>query len=129
MLGESPAFSGFSVNDLAAAKQFYTEVLGLKIKEDGMGLHLQLLGGHEVFVYDKADHTPATYTILNFVVPSIDAAVDELSGKGVTFAQYNNPQMPQDDKGILRGLQHNMGPDIAWFSDPSGNVLAVLQQE
>jgi len=128
MLEEAPAFSGFSVRDLAEAKQFYSEVLGVKVKEDDMGLHLQLFGGHEVFVYDKPDHQPATYTILNFVVKDIDAAVDGLTERGVKFEHYNNPQMPQDDKGILRGLEHQMGPDIAWFTDPSGNVLSVLQE-
>lgn len=124
------AFSGFSVKDLPAAKKFYQDVLGLTVKEEkGMGLQLQLPQGGQVFVYDKPNHVPATYTILNFVVDNIDEAVDALTKKGVTFEQYNTPEMPQDEKGILRGLTANMGPDIAWFTDPSGNILAILQEK
>ncbi len=127
MLKDSHAFSGFAVKDLAAAKTFYGETLGLDIDQDEMGLSLKLAGGTDVFVYDKPNHQPATYTILNFPVDDIDAVVDGLSAKGVTFEQYNNAEMPQDAKGILRGRAASMGPDIAWFKDPSGNVLAILQ--
>ena len=124
------AFSGFSVKDLGKAKKFYSEVLGLKVTEEkGMGLQLHLPQGGKVFVYDKPNHIPATYTILNFVVENIDEAVDELSKRGVEFAQYHMKDMPQDEKGILRGLEMNMGPDIAWFVDPSDNILAILQDK
>lgn len=127
MLQDSHAFSGFSVTDQAAAKQFYGEVLGVEVAEDEMGLTLKLAGGNDVFVYPKPDHQPATFTILNFPVQDIDAAVDELSAKGVEFEHYDSEQMHQDEKGITRGRAANMGPDIAWFKDPAGNILSVLQ--
>ena len=124
------AFSGFSVKDLSKAKKFYTDVLGLTVVEEkGMGLQLNLPQGGQVFVYDKANHVPATYTILNFVVENIDDAVEELTKKGVTFEQYHMKEMPQDEKGILRGLAAHMGPDIAWFLDPAGNIFAILQEK
>lgn len=124
------AFSGFSVKDLGEAKKFYSDVLGLKVTEEkNMGLQLQLPQGGQVFVYDKANHEPATYTILNFVVDNIDDAVEELTKKGVAFEQYNMKEMPQDEKGILRGLAAKMEPDIAWFKDPAGNILAILQEK
>jgi catechol 2,3-dioxygenase-like lactoylglutathione lyase family enzyme len=119
------AFSGFSVDDLAKAKAFYAETLGLKVDDEGVGLRLNLPGGSEVFVYPKDDHQPATFTILNFEVENIDDAMDELSRRGVQFEHYEN--MPIDEKGIIRGLSHNQGPDIAWFKDPAGNVLSILQ--
>ena len=120
------AFSGFSVNDLDEAKQFYTQVLGLETGDETMGLELKLPQG-TVFVYPKPDHQPATFTILNFVVDDIDAAVDELSANGVQFERYDSMPMAQDEKGILRGRSVNQGPDIAWFKDPAGNILSVLQ--
>ena len=119
------AFSGFSVNDLAKSNEFYTKTLGLKVDDEGMGLSLHLPGGGTVFIYPKPDHQPATFTILNFVVENIDKAVDELKSRGVTFERYEGP--PQDEKGILRGRSQNMGPDIAWFKDPSDNIMSVLQ--
>lgn len=125
MLQDSHAFSGFSVLDQAAAAEFYGKTLGLGVEDNGMGLQLKLAGGGIVFVYPKEDHTPASFTILNFPVEDIDAAVDELAGKGVEFEHYEG--MHQDDKGIARGKAANMGPDIAWFKDPSGNILSVLQ--
>ncbi len=127
MLHDVHAFSGFSVNDLAAAKQFYSERLGLEVSEDAMGLQLKIAGGNPIFVYQKDDHVPATYTVLNFPVDDIDKTVDELRTKGIVFEQYGNEAMPQDEKGIARGIAANMGPDIAWFKDPAGNVLSVLQ--
>jgi predicted enzyme related to lactoylglutathione lyase len=127
MLKDTPAFSGFSVNDLSAAKTFYGETLGVGIEDTGMGLTLKLASTNDVFVYAKPDHQPATYTILNFVVHDIDKAVDELLAKGVTFEKYDNSQMHQDDKGIARGRAAHMGPDIAWFKDPAGNILSLLQ--
>ena len=121
------AFSGFSVNDLARAKEFYTETLGLKVDDEGAGLSLHLPGGATVFAYPKDDHQPATFTILNFVVDNIDEAVDELANRGVQFEHYDE-WLKTDEKGIFRGISQNMGPDIAWFKDPAGNVLSVLEE-
>ena len=125
MFQPKTAFSGFSVNDLAKAKEFYTQTLGLKVVEEGVGLRLHLPGGGTAFAYPKDDHQPATFTLLDFVVDDIDEAVDELKSRGVSFERYED--MPQDEKGIMRGIAQNMGPDIAWFKDPAGNMLAVLQ--
>src|SRR6266487_681235 len=126
MFKPKTAFSGFSVNDLAKAKAFYTQTLGLQVVEEGVGLRIHLPGGGTAFAYPKNDHQPATFTILNFRVDDIDQAVAELSQRGVQFEQY--PQIPHmDEKRIMRGRAHNMGPDIAWFADPAGNILAVLQ--
>lgn len=122
------AFSGFSVNDKQKAQDFYAETLGLTVNDNGMGLEIQLPGesGH-VFCYDKgADHKPATFTILNFIVNDINAAVDELVKRGVAFDRYDMPG-DQDERGIMRGKAANMGPDIAWFKDPAGNVLSVIE--
>ena len=121
MFENTKAFSGFSVNDLEAAKKFYGEVLGLKTSERYGLLTLHLAGGRDTLVYPKPDHSPATYTILNFAVDNIDAAVDELISRGVELVKYDG--LGQDDKGINRAG----GPYIAWFKDPAGNLLAVLQ--
>ncbi|PSK97791.1 hypothetical protein CLV63_107184 [Murinocardiopsis flavida] len=125
MLANSKAFSGFSVDDATGAVGFYGDTLGLEVATDsaehGM-LTLRLAGGRDVFVYAKPDHVPATFTILNFPVPDIDAAVDELSARGVRFEHYDGAGM--DEKGIHRGG----GPLIAWFKDPAGNVLSVIQE-
>ncbi len=127
MFGETPAFSGFSVDDLDAARRFYGETLGLKAELDGEGemrmLFLTLAGGARIFVYPKDDHAPATFTILNFGVDDIDRAVDELTGRGVTLERYAD--FEADDKGVVRV---EGGPAIAWFKDPAGNVLSVLQE-
>ncbi len=125
------AFSGFSVKNLEEAEKFYAGVLGLKVtKEKGMGLQLYLPGSKAVvFVYDKPNHTPASYTVLNFIVEDIDKAVEELGKKGVKFEKYNMKEMPQDTKGIARGIKAGMGPDIAWFTDPSGNIFSILQEK
>ena len=121
-LSDSTAFSGFAVPDTDAARQFYTDTLGLEVSEEHGLLTLHLNGGDRpTLIYPKPDHTPATYTILNFNVDDIEAAVDALAAKGVEFARYDG--MEQDERGIMRGG----GPFIAWFSDPAGNVLAVLQ--
>jgi catechol 2,3-dioxygenase-like lactoylglutathione lyase family enzyme len=127
MFKPKAAFSGFSVDDLAKAREFYTSTLGLEATDQpaGMGMNLQLPGGAAVFVYSKADHVPATFTILNFQVDDIDAAVDELAGRGVRFEHYEDGPKT-DPKGILRGRAQNMGPDIAWFKDPAGNFLSVI---
>jgi len=125
MLKDNYAFSGFSVNDIEAAKEFYTTVLGLEIASEEMGLMLKLGSKAEIFIYPKPDHTPATFTILNFVVTNIDQTVSDLKSKGVTFEQYDGMT---DEQGIARGLSRQQGPDIAWFKDPAGNILSVLQQ-
>ena len=123
MFKDSKAFSGFAVKDLAAAKSFYGDTLGLDARDGEMGsLELHLAGGQTIFIYPKDDHVPATYTILNFPVDDIDRAVDELTGAGVKMERYDGPDFNQDAKGISRGN----GPDIAWFTDPSGNILSVL---
>jgi catechol 2,3-dioxygenase-like lactoylglutathione lyase family enzyme len=122
MLEAAKAFSGFSVDDLDGAKHFYGETLGLSVSENPAGLELQLGGGGSVFVYPKPNHEPATFTILNFSVANIEEAVDELTAAGVRFERYDG--MEQDDRGIARGG----GPNIAWFKDPAGNILSVLEQ-
>jgi predicted enzyme related to lactoylglutathione lyase len=122
MFENTRAFSGFAVDDLEAAKKFYGEVLGLKTSEQYGLLTLHLAGGRDTLVYPKPDHAPATYTILNFAVDDIDAAVDELVSRGVELEKYDG--LGQDDKGINRAG----GPYIAWFKDPAGNILAVLQE-
>lgn len=123
MLKDSKAFSGYSVDDLEAAYEFYTQKLGLDAELGPMGLELKIPGNH-VFIYQKDDHVPATYTCLNFEVESIDKTVAEMRASGITFEQY--PDMTGAD-GIARGKEAKMGPDIAWFKDPAGNVLSVLQ--
>ncbi|MFI6604117.1 VOC family protein [Nonomuraea sp. NPDC050536] len=123
MFGDTKAFSGFSVNDLAAAKQFYGETLGIRVTEEHGLLTLHLAGGDRpTLVYPKDDHTPATYTVLNFPVEDIEKAVEQLAGRGVRFERYEH--LETDEKGIFRGG----GPLIAWFTDPAGNVLSVIQQ-
>lgn len=126
MLNESKAFSGFSVDDAETAKTFYGDVLGLRLTdiEGAPGLMTLHLGGDtNVLVYPKEDHEPASFTILNFPVDDVDATVDELTARGVRFERYDWAE--QDDKGINRG----MGPAIAWFKDPAGNVLSVLDAD
>ncbi|MEU5984110.1 VOC family protein [Streptomyces sp. NPDC047434] len=127
MFGRTKAFSGFSVNDLGEARRFYGDTLGLQVEETGEGdmrmLTLTLGSGARVFVYPKDDHAPAGFTILNFPVDDIDAAVTELERRGVTFERY--PGFEADDKGVVRDER---GPAIAWFTDPAGNVLSVLQE-
>lgn len=125
MFKSTKAFSGFSVDDLAAAKRFYGETLGIDIDDSGPNLMLLIAGGNGVLIYPKDDHTPATYTILNFPVDDIDEAVAALTSKGVVFERYDGMT---DESGVARGLSANMGPDIAWFKDPAGNILSVLQQ-
>jgi hypothetical protein len=125
MFSPTSAFSGFSVDNLAAAKEFYSTTLSLTVEPDGVGARLHLPGGGTVFFYPKEDHQPASFTILNFAVEDIDAAVDDLTSRGVTFERYEGiPGI--DAKGIMRGREHNTGPDIAWFLDPAGNVLSVI---
>jgi catechol 2,3-dioxygenase-like lactoylglutathione lyase family enzyme len=126
VLDDSPAFSGFSVDDLDRARRFYEETLGLRVSdvpEMGGLLRLHLGSGAQVVVYAKPDHTPATFTVLNFPVPDVEKAVDELTARGVRFERYEDP--PTDEKGIMRAG----GPLIAWFTDPAGNVFSVIQQD
>jgi catechol 2,3-dioxygenase-like lactoylglutathione lyase family enzyme len=125
MLADSKAFSGFAVPDIDAARGFYGDTLGLKVElMEGPGLlTLHLAGDRPTLIYPKPDFQPATYTILNFPVDDIDATVEELSARGVKFEQYDD--FGQDDKGVARGE----GPPIAWFKDPAGNILSVLEQE
>ena len=126
MLADTKAYSGFAVDDVDKARQFYGDTLGLKTSVEHGLMTLHLAGDRPTLVYPKPDHTPATYTILNFPVDDIDKAVEELSSRGVVFDRYDGAD--QDDKGIMRGLQRGEGPDIAWFKDPAGNVLSVLQE-
>ncbi|MDG4822741.1 VOC family protein [Asanoa sp. WMMD1127] len=120
MFNPTRPFSGFSVDDIPAAKRFYGETLGLPVSELNGMLMIDIGAGAEVLVYPKANHQPATFTILNFPVADIDSAVDDLASRGIRFERYEG--MPHDEKGIVRGD----GPDIAWFTDPAGNVLSVL---
>ena len=124
MLEKSKAFSSFSVNDIRRAKQFYNETLGLEVKEVPEGLELHISGGNTIFVYEKADHTPATFTILNFPVKNIDDGAEELRNRGIKFEIFTQPDIKTDEKGIHRGP----GPKIAWFKDPAGNFLSILQE-
>jgi catechol 2,3-dioxygenase-like lactoylglutathione lyase family enzyme len=125
MVAITGLFSGIAVKDLDAARTFYRDTLGLTVSDNAMGaLDIALPQGGIIFVYPKADHTPATYTALNLEVADIDAAVDELKAKSVTFEVYEGAH--QDDKAIARGKAAGFGPDIAWFLDPSGNILSVL---
>ena len=128
MFENTAAYSGFSVNDIAKAKEFYGTTLGLRVTEAHGLLSLHIVGNERAtLIYPKADHTPATFTILNFPVDDIDAAVDELVKRGVAFERYDG-ELKADSKGILRGIAANLGPDIAWFKDPAGNILSVLHE-
>jgi catechol 2,3-dioxygenase-like lactoylglutathione lyase family enzyme len=122
MFADTKAFSGFAVDDLEQARQFYGDVLGIKTSEQYGLMTLHLAGGRDTLIYPKSDFTPATYTILNFRVDDIDKAVDQLAARGVQFERYDSAG--QDEKGINRAG----GPYIAWFKDPAGNILSVLQE-
>ena len=125
MFKDVHAFSGFSADDIPRAKEFYGSTLGIDLSENNGMLELRLGGGATVLVYPKPNHEPATFTVLNFPVADVDQAVDELAARGVTFEHYDYPGLKTDDKGIMRGE----GPDIAWFKDPAGNILSVLEQD
>jgi catechol 2,3-dioxygenase-like lactoylglutathione lyase family enzyme len=125
MFKNAKAFSSFSVDDIAKAKRFYGETLGLSVTESDGTLTLQLAGGANVLVYPKPNHTPASYTILNLPVKDIEPAVSALKERGVRFERYDDPALATDDKDIFRGG----GPLIAWFKDPAGNTLSVLEQK
>ena len=125
MLRESRTFSSFSVNDIPKAKKFYGQTLGLEVSESNNLLKLHLAGGTSALIYPKPNHSPATFTILNFPVDNVEKTVDELSKRGVQFEIYDQPHLKTDKKGISRGA----GPVIAWFKDPAGNILSVLEQK
>ena len=118
------AFSSFSVDNLEEAKKFYGQTLGVEVSESEEGLNLQIKGGNDVFIYPKPDHVPATFTVLNFVVDDVNRTVDELSKLGIRFQIYNNGELKTDDKGIFQGK-----PKIAWFKDPAGNFLSILEND
>jgi catechol 2,3-dioxygenase-like lactoylglutathione lyase family enzyme len=125
MLTQSHAFSGFSVDSIPRAREFYEQTLGLEVSEsDGM-LTLHLAGGNGVLIYPKPNHAPATFTVLNFPVEDVEAAVDELTQRGVRFERYHQPGLRTDS----RGISHGDGPVIAWFKDPAGNILSILEEE
>jgi catechol 2,3-dioxygenase-like lactoylglutathione lyase family enzyme len=121
---DSKAFSGFSTDEVAKAKEFYAGTLGLETSEEMGALVLHLAGGGRVFIYPKDNHEPATFTVLNFPVDDVEAAVDQLAAAGVEFEHYDMPGINQDAKGIARDEQ---GPTIAWFTDPAGNILSVVE--
>jgi catechol 2,3-dioxygenase-like lactoylglutathione lyase family enzyme len=123
MLGNSKPFSSFSVNDLQKAKEFYRETLGVELKTDAEGLELHF-PGNTIFIYPKQNHVPATFTVLNFPVKNIEEAVDDLTRRGVRFEKYTEGELKTDEKGIFRGD----GPTIAWFKDPAGNFLSVIEE-
>jgi catechol 2,3-dioxygenase-like lactoylglutathione lyase family enzyme len=123
MLGETKAFSSFSVNDIEKAKAFYSQTLGLKVSESHGLLTLHLAGGGSVLIYPKPNHVPASFTVLNFPVNNVENAVNELARRGVRFEIYNEPGLKTDERGISRGD----GPVIAWFKDPAGNILSVVE--
>ena len=124
MLKNSKAFSGFSVDDLQKAKEFYQNVLGLEVIENPMGIiEIKIKDSTNVLVYPKPNHQAATYTVLNFPVDDVDKAVDELTGKGVKFEIYDEENLKTDSKGVMKGY----GPDIAWFKDPAGNIFSILK--
>lgn len=130
MFKNTKAFSSFSVNDVDTAKTFYQDKLGLEVKVIPMGenyslLELHIAGGGKIMVYPKPDHTPASFTVLNFPVNDVEKAVDELTSRGVKFEHYDMEDLKTDEKGIVRS--DGMGPDIAWFTDPAGNIISVLQ--
>lgn len=125
MFKNNQAFSGFSVDDLQKAKDFYGKTLGMEVSENSMGiLELRIANGGKVIIYPKPNHEPATFTILNLPVPDVEKAVDQLTKAGVRFEIYNYPDLKTDERGIASG---GGGPKIAWFKDPAGNILSVLE--
>lgn len=121
-------FGSFSITDVPAAKDFYSEALGLVVTGSAEGLSIEIPGsGENLFLYHKENHKPATFTVFNLVVDDVEKAVDELSGRGIKFLQYGEP-MNTNEKGIFRGAEKGSGPNIAWFEDPSGNILSVIER-
>lgn len=124
MFKDSKVFSSISVNDLQKAKEFYGQTLGLDVKQTPEGLELRFADGNATFLYPKPNHTPASFTVLNFLVDDIEEAVDELKNLGIRLEHYDLPDIKTDERGIARGE----GPQIAWFKDPAGNILSVLEE-
>lgn len=127
MFAQTKAFSGYSVDNLQDAQKFYGEILGIEVaqQQEMPVLHLKIHGGHDVILYEKPNHEPATFTVLNFPVPNIEEAVSALKSKGVKFLDYDYPGLKTDDDQIMRGN----GPTIAWFTDPAGNILSVIETQ
>ncbi|WP_432713584.1 VOC family protein [Pedobacter sp.] len=126
MFKYAKTFSSFSVNDLQTAKEFYSNTLGLEITDDPMGVLALNLGGQKIIIYPKDNHEPATFTVLNFMVPHIETTVNELRSAGVTFEQYDVEGLKTDENGISRGIG---APTISWFKDPAGNILSIIEIE
>ena len=120
------AFSSYSVDDISEAKEFYEKLLGINVEETDEGLELNIDDSGSVFIYPKEDHEPATFTVLNFAVEDIDSAVDELTNRGITFESFQG-ELETDEKGIFRGADTGAGPNIAWFKDPAGNYLSIIE--
>jgi catechol 2,3-dioxygenase-like lactoylglutathione lyase family enzyme len=127
MFKDAATFSSFSVNDIEKAKEFYGSTMGLPFEDSMGGIRIKFAGGSEAFVYPKPDHIPATFTILNFMVEHVEAEVDDLISKGITFEQYDHGYMKTDAKGIFRGDGQNGPTAMAWFKDPAGNFLSIIQ--
>jgi predicted enzyme related to lactoylglutathione lyase len=129
MFKDTHAFSSFSVNDITKAKNFYQDILGIEVKTVPMGeeglLELHIAGSNPVMIYPKPNHVPATYTVLNFPVQDLEKTVDELTSRGVKFEHYEIPGIETNEKGIVYG--NGQGPDIAWFTDPAGNIISILK--
>lgn len=129
MFGNLKAFSSFSVNDFEKAKEFYGKTLGMNVTEvpemKGL-LNLSINGGNRIMIYHKSNHIPASFTVLNFLVKDVEKTVDELTAKGIQLEIYNEPNLKTDNKGILRG---SGGPTIAWFKDPAGNILSIIEEK
>jgi len=121
------SFSSFSVDNIAAAKSFYAGLLGLELTDESMGLQFSLPGGGSLFMYEKPDHQPASFMVLNFIVEDINTVIDLYIEKDIHFERYDNLPAEQDERGVLRGKAAGQGPDIAWFKDPAGNVLALIE--
>jgi catechol 2,3-dioxygenase-like lactoylglutathione lyase family enzyme len=128
MITALSSFSGISVSSIQEARRFYVDTLQLLLKDDSMGLLLELPGGGQLFIYEKPNHVPAEFTVLNFVVADINDTINHLlNDHGIQFERYDNMPAPQDERGVLRGKDANQGPNIAWFKDPAGNVLALIE--
>jgi catechol 2,3-dioxygenase-like lactoylglutathione lyase family enzyme len=129
MFGDNKAFSSFSVDDLDKAEQFYADVLGVGVEKNDIGLTLKFAGGNKIFIYPKPDHRPATYTALYFPVEDIDAAADKLVAAGIVLEQYDMDELKQDERGVFHSQDVSQGPSIAWFKDPAGNILSIIEEK
>jgi catechol 2,3-dioxygenase-like lactoylglutathione lyase family enzyme len=130
MFKDTPAFSSFSVDDIEAAKKFYGETLGLEVKQRPEGLELHLAGGAEVFIYPSSTYEVPTHTVLMFMVDDIHAAIQELKEKGIAMEQYDRPDFTTDEEGVLENDGTHPGPKaVAWFKDPAGHVLSIIQEK